>query len=274
MVKFKLHLPISIRLDQVLTIFFIMIQENEEDFVSLSKNDPKYQTLPYNAKLFNPFANKHEQDQFEKSMQQMQIIKQDQQSAATAQLQFQVQQYRQQQQQQQQQSNQHSNQFSSSNSTINDTTSNNSNGPAPTNSERVQSYNNKNNLHLNQLQSFLSQQQNNQNAPKSATTSLMTTSTTSSNNGAQAIHSTQANNDGDPRGKVGNENALPIIRPSSFLPTGAPASSPSTSSTSSASASNGSPQMSHFGGSLGQNGYNGQVFQNNLYSTFLILHSY
>ncbi|CAL8099691.1 unnamed protein product [Orchesella dallaii] len=53
-------------------------QENTDDFVSVpNKNDPKYQTLPYNAKLFAPFANKHEQDQFEKSMQQMQIIQAD-----------------------------------------------------------------------------------------------------------------------------------------------------------------------------------------------------
>lgn len=58
-----------------------LLQENTDDcdFVSVpNKNDPKYQTLPYNAKLFHaPFANKHEQDQFEKSMQQMQIIQAD-----------------------------------------------------------------------------------------------------------------------------------------------------------------------------------------------------
>jgi hypothetical protein len=194
-----------------------MMQENEEDFVSLpTKNDPKYQTLPYNAKLFAPFGTKQDQEQFEKSMQQMQLIKQDQQqvsqSAATAQLQFQVQQYRQQQQSNQQQSNHlHNNGGIGSND-------------CPTNNERVQSYNNKNNLHLNQLQSFLSQQQqhqNNQSGP---------------HNNAQVNNSSKSTND--------NNNAFPIIRPSNFLPTGAPASSPSTSG----SSSNNSPQISSFNG--------------------------
>ena len=56
------------------------MQENVEDFTTLpppNKSDPKYQTLPYNAKLFAPFGSKHEQENFEKSMQQMQLISAD-----------------------------------------------------------------------------------------------------------------------------------------------------------------------------------------------------
>lgn len=230
------------------------MQENVEDFVSLpislTKNDPKYQTLPYNAKLFAPFATKHEQDQFEKSMQQMQIIQQD----------HPLTQYR--------QNNQHNHHLQQQQVQSN----NNSNGitSSTSNNERIQSYNNRNsnNNLQQQLQNFLSQQhqqqqqqQNNQQIAKSAniinavsssqsSSSLIaassSTTTTPKNipNGLQTVHSTQASNNVS-RGKampiIGNScgsesTTFPIVRPSNFLPTGAPASSPSESSNSAPSA--------------------------------------
>lgn len=252
------------------------MQDNEEDFVSLTKNDPKYQTLPYNAKLFTPFATKHEQDQFENSMQQMQIIQQDQtsssqhqsQSAATAQLQFHVQQYRQQQQQQQlQPNNQHYNQVNhESNSAKDDPSAPNNANNGPSNNERIQSYNNKNNLHLTQLQSFLSQQQiSNHNVMKISSTASNTTSNvaTSTNGPQQSVQQQGTNSNNATNGQVGMKGPVenggggvlfPIVRPSNFLPTGAPASSPSGSSSTSNS---GSAASSTFGGNVQQNGFNG-----------------
>jgi hypothetical protein len=135
----------------------------EEDFESshnhhhlpITKNDPKYQTLPYNAKLFAPFANKQDQEQFEKSLQQMHILQQDHPHINSQSRQNQQQIHNHQQQQQQQQA-----------------------------FNNLQSYNNR----ANQLHHLLSQHKQQQ----------------------------QQQSNGH----------LPMVRPSNFVPTGGPASTP------------------------------------------------
>lgn len=178
-----------------------------------TKNDPKYQTLPYNAKLFTPFATKQEQEQFEKNIHHMQILQQGQsqsQHNATAQLQFQVQQYR--RQQQQLQNNQQSN------------LANLANKDAIDLNEQIQSYNNKNNYrNINNRQSCSNLQHSNKketdvNRSTSPTPPCLVITST-----PQLTHK-QDSNAQVPEG---------VTRPNKFLSNGAFTSSPSASSTSS-----------------------------------------
>ena len=171
-----------------------------EDFVVgiPNKNDPKYQTLPYNAKLFAPFSTKQQilsnnhsnlsqdQDKFDKAIQQMQIITLDH--------------HHQQQQQQQQQQ--------TGNNKMNNFT---------------------NNLQLHQLLS-----QNNHHNTKSAN-NILTESHQQPSAGLQPQQQQQQQSTHMSNGLhhlvkgkswsagIGeSNNGFPLVRPSNFLPTGAP----------------------------------------------------
>lgn len=178
-----------------------------------NKNDPKYQTLPYNAKLFAPFINKHQPHQQQQQQQQHQLQQQHNY------LHFQQQQQQHQDEQDKLESVLQQMQL------IGMEQGNNSNSTNHM-TQSVQSMNFENNLRLHQLLS-----QNNQHNAKSAAAATVSAAIShhqQQSNGPQSVHSglppvQQSGNisKGKPLPVINSEMAT-SVRPNNFLPTGAP----------------------------------------------------